>query len=107
MIRRWVALGVAQAQKGVRRVKGYVNMPSPSSPLSGPPPRPRRPRRRSLKKPNEPPPLPEVQVLVKSATRRGRDHRRLTSAHTSNPRAVASEGKRSGKQREVTQGSSR
>src|SRR5271163_492772 len=28
MIRRWVALGIAQAQKGFRRVKGYVNMPS-------------------------------------------------------------------------------
>ncbi len=28
MIRRWVALGIAEAQKGFRRVKGYVNMPS-------------------------------------------------------------------------------
>lgn len=28
MIRRWVALGIAQAQKGFRRVKGYVRMPS-------------------------------------------------------------------------------
>jgi hypothetical protein len=27
MIRRWVALGIAEAQKGFRRVKGYVNMP--------------------------------------------------------------------------------
>jgi len=28
MIRRWVALGIAEAQKGFRRVKGYRNMPS-------------------------------------------------------------------------------
>ncbi len=28
MIRRWVALGIAEAQKGFRRVKGYANMPS-------------------------------------------------------------------------------
>ena len=28
MIRRWVALGIAEAQKGFRRLKGYVNMPS-------------------------------------------------------------------------------
>src|SRR5450755_2510863 len=28
MIRRWVALGIAEAQRGFRRVKGYVNMPS-------------------------------------------------------------------------------
>jgi hypothetical protein len=28
MIRRWAALGIAQAQKGFRRVKGYVYMPS-------------------------------------------------------------------------------
>jgi transposase-like protein len=28
MIRRWVALGIAEAQKGFRRVKGYVNMAS-------------------------------------------------------------------------------
>jgi putative transposase len=28
MIRRWVALGIAHAQKGFRRVKGYVNMSS-------------------------------------------------------------------------------
>jgi transposase-like protein len=28
MIRRWVAFGIAQAQKGFRRVKGYANMPS-------------------------------------------------------------------------------
>jgi hypothetical protein len=28
MIRRWVALGIAEAQKGFRRVKGYVYMPS-------------------------------------------------------------------------------
>jgi hypothetical protein len=28
MIRRWVALGVAEAQKGFRRVRGYVHMPS-------------------------------------------------------------------------------
>ena len=28
MIRRWVALGIAEAQKGFRRVKGHVNMPS-------------------------------------------------------------------------------
>jgi transposase-like protein len=28
MIRRWVALGIAEAQKGFRRVKGYVQMPS-------------------------------------------------------------------------------
>ena len=28
MIRRRVALGIAQAQKGFRRVKGYVHMPS-------------------------------------------------------------------------------
>jgi transposase-like protein len=28
MIRRWVALGIAEAQKGFRRVKGYVNMPA-------------------------------------------------------------------------------
>jgi putative transposase len=28
MIRRWVALGVAEAQKGFRRVKGFKNMPS-------------------------------------------------------------------------------
>ena len=27
MIRRWVALGIAEAQKGFRRVKGYVHMP--------------------------------------------------------------------------------
>jgi putative transposase len=27
MIRRWVALGVAEAQKGFRRVKGFKNMP--------------------------------------------------------------------------------
>ncbi len=28
MIRRWVALGIAEAQKGFRRVKGHMNMPS-------------------------------------------------------------------------------
>jgi len=28
MIRRWVALGIAEAQKGFRRVKGYIHMPS-------------------------------------------------------------------------------
>lgn len=28
MIRRWVALGVAEAQKGFRRVKGHKDMPS-------------------------------------------------------------------------------
>ena len=28
LIRRWVALGIAEAQKGFRRVKGYVHMPS-------------------------------------------------------------------------------
>jgi len=28
MIRRWVALGIAEAQKGFRRVKGFKNMPS-------------------------------------------------------------------------------
>jgi hypothetical protein len=28
MIRRWVALGIAEAQRGFRRVKGYKNMPS-------------------------------------------------------------------------------
>ena len=28
MIRRWVALGIAEAQKGFRRVKSYVSMPS-------------------------------------------------------------------------------
>jgi hypothetical protein len=28
MIRRWIALGIAEAQKGFRRVKGYRNMPS-------------------------------------------------------------------------------
>jgi transposase-like protein len=28
MIRRWVALGIAEAQKGFRRVKGYVHMAS-------------------------------------------------------------------------------
>ena len=28
MIRRWVALGIAEAQKGFRRVKGYLSMPS-------------------------------------------------------------------------------
>ena len=28
MTRRWVALGIGEAQKGFRRVKGYVNMPS-------------------------------------------------------------------------------
>ena len=28
MIRRWVALGIAEAQKGFRRVKGYMSMPS-------------------------------------------------------------------------------
>jgi transposase-like protein len=28
MIRRWVALGIAEARKGFRRVKGYVHMPS-------------------------------------------------------------------------------
>jgi putative transposase len=28
MTRRWVALGIAEAQKGFRRVKGYVHMPS-------------------------------------------------------------------------------
>jgi transposase-like protein len=33
MIRRWVALGIAQAQKGFRRVKGYVHMPSPVAAL--------------------------------------------------------------------------
>jgi transposase-like protein len=27
MIRRWVALGIAEAQRGFRRVKGHVNMP--------------------------------------------------------------------------------
>ncbi len=27
MIRRWVALGIAEAQRGVRRIKGYENMP--------------------------------------------------------------------------------
>jgi hypothetical protein len=27
MIRRWVALGIADAQKGFRRVKGYGHMP--------------------------------------------------------------------------------
>ncbi len=28
MIRRWVALGIAEAQKGFRRVKGYLHMSS-------------------------------------------------------------------------------
>jgi putative transposase len=28
MIRRWVALGIAEAQRGFRRVKGHKNMPS-------------------------------------------------------------------------------
>jgi hypothetical protein len=28
MIRRWVALGIAEAQEGFRRVKGYIHMPS-------------------------------------------------------------------------------
>jgi hypothetical protein len=28
MIRRWVALGIAEAQKGFRRVRGCVHMPS-------------------------------------------------------------------------------
>ena len=28
MIRRWVALGIAEAQKGFRRVRGYTHMPS-------------------------------------------------------------------------------
>jgi putative transposase len=28
MIRRWVALGIAEAQKGFRRIKGYKDMPS-------------------------------------------------------------------------------
>jgi putative transposase len=28
MIRRWVALGIAEAQKGFRRVKGHENIPS-------------------------------------------------------------------------------
>jgi putative transposase len=28
MIRRWVALGIAEAQRGFRRVKGHMNMPS-------------------------------------------------------------------------------
>jgi transposase-like protein len=28
MIRRWVALGIAEAQKGFRRVRGYVHMPA-------------------------------------------------------------------------------
>lgn len=28
MIRRWVALGIAEAQKGFRRVRGYLQMPS-------------------------------------------------------------------------------
>jgi putative transposase len=28
MIRRWVALGVAEAQKGFRRIKDYKEMPS-------------------------------------------------------------------------------
>ncbi|MDP9001894.1 MAG: DUF3679 domain-containing protein [Myxococcota bacterium] len=28
MIRRWVALGIAEARKGFRRVKGYKDMPS-------------------------------------------------------------------------------
>jgi hypothetical protein len=27
MIRRWVALGIAEAHKGFRRVKGYIHMP--------------------------------------------------------------------------------
>jgi hypothetical protein len=28
MIRRWVALGIAEAQRGFRRVKGYSDIPS-------------------------------------------------------------------------------
>jgi putative transposase len=28
MIRRWVALGIAEAQGGFRRVRGYKDMPS-------------------------------------------------------------------------------
>ena len=28
MIRRWVALGISEAQKGFRRVKGHANMPA-------------------------------------------------------------------------------
>jgi putative transposase len=28
MIRRWVALGIAESQKGFRRVRGYTHMPS-------------------------------------------------------------------------------
>jgi len=27
MIRRWVALGITEAQKGFRRVKGHKNLP--------------------------------------------------------------------------------
>ncbi|MGH7272569.1 MAG: hypothetical protein ACREJ3_19240 [Polyangiaceae bacterium] len=33
MIRRSVALGIAEAQKGFRRVKGHVHVPSPVAPL--------------------------------------------------------------------------
>jgi hypothetical protein len=59
MIRRWVALGIAEAQKGFQRVKGNAHLPSLVAALR-PPPRPWRPRRRSPKT-NEAPPLPEVQ----------------------------------------------
>lgn len=36
MIRRWVALGIAEAQKGFRRVKGHTDMPSLVAAVRGP-----------------------------------------------------------------------
>lgn len=37
MIRRWVALGIAEAQKGFRRVTGYLQMPSLIAATGDPP----------------------------------------------------------------------
>jgi len=60
MIRRWVALGIAEAQRGFRRIKGYKNVPSLLAalrPTAAPVALPRRSRRNLF----TPGPLPKVQ----------------------------------------------
>jgi hypothetical protein len=64
MIRRWVALGIAEAQKGFRRVKGHIHMPLPrgcSSPRHCDRGVREEGRVRIDKNLNEPSPLPELQ----------------------------------------------
>ena len=71
MIRRWVALGIAEAQRGFRRVKGYENMPSLLAAYV-PPPRRWPSARRSRRNLFTPPPLPKVQQTTGHSLERWR-----------------------------------